>query len=192
MNANEFTRLKSIIKSSYRAQWLDQPDIEQRFFNFCNQYDYETCKNAVMALIEYGNDDLPVTMQTIELRIERESRKQKKPKVQPKEECQYCHNTGYILRTFPTGRDYFRACSCPIGREKYPWWFESQADYDARWEKEIQKGRTKPNYFPPPPPEIRNQFKYDEKASEVYMQKLDEANGAKIPRPERGVMNGQA
>lgn len=162
MTSSEFTRLKSIIQSSYRAAWLDQPDLAERFFNFCNQYPYEICKSAVVALIEYGNDDLPVTMQVIETRIEREARNQKMSKEAPKEECQYCHDRGYILKTYPTGRDYFRACGCAIGRQKYPWWFESQAAYDARWEKEIQKGRSKPNYFSPPPTEIRNRLKYGE------------------------------
>ena len=179
MTKNDFTRLVSIIKSSYRATWLDNEDILTAFFNFCLQYDYETCKAAVIDLVENGSDDgVPVTLAVIENRIRRESDIRRKPTPTSGTTCKVCGGRGYTLKTYPAGRDYLTPCNCAIGRERFPSYFWSEEEEEEYWDEKKRHGVSKPQYITAPP-EVHRQMKFDERAAEVYAQSMKElANGS--------------
>lgn len=173
MTHDDFKRIVSIVKSSYRADWLDNMDVLNAFFNFCLQYDYDTCKTAIIDLIENGADEgAPVTLAVIETKIKREARIRQTPTAQRTANvCKACGGRGYILKTYPTGADYWRPCNCDIGREKYKWWFCSQEEEKAYWDEQQRHGISKPNFFGPTPYEVSRQAKYDETQTAVYAEK---------------------
>ena len=184
MTKNDFMRLVSIVKSTYRAQWTDNQDVLNVFFNFCNQFDYDTCKAAIIDLIENGADDgVPVTLNVIERKIEREASIRRRPDTQkPQKVCPNCKGLGYTLKTYPTGVDYLTPCPCPVGREKYQSYFWSEEDEQEYWDDQQRHGKTKPQYMTAPA-EAHRQAKYDEKQTAVYEEvKRRAANGSNLRR----------
>ena len=169
MTGNDFQRLKSIIRSSYRATWLDQTDVEQAFYNFCLQFDYDTCKTAIIDLIENGADDnAPVTLNVIERKIEREASIRKKPvSQQTKRVCPVCKGMGYTLKTYPTGVDYLTPCSCAVGREMYPSYFWDAEKEQEYWDDQQRHGISKP-YYMTAPPDVHRDAKYNEDRTKVF------------------------
>ena len=184
MTHDDFKRLVSIVKSSYRAQWTENPDVLNAFFNFCLQFDYDTCKTAIIDLIENGADDnAPVTLNVIERKIEREAQIRKKPVTESQGRvCPNCKGQGYILKTYPTGVDYLQPCNCAVGREKYPSYFWTPEEEKAYWDDQQRHGISKPHYMTAPA-EAHRQEKYDEKRTAIYEEvKRRAANGSNIRR----------
>ena len=174
MTKNDYMRIISIIRSTYRADWLDNEDILTAFFNFCLQYDYETCKAAVIDLVENGSDDgVPVTLAVIENRIRREAEIRKKPTAASATTCRFCGGLGFTLKTYPSGRDYLTPCNCPIGRERFPSYFWTPEEEEAYWDEKKRHGISKPHYITAPP-EVHRQMKYDEHAAEIYERRKKE------------------
>lgn len=136
MTIDEFKRLKSIIDTTMgKASFLQNQDIEDTFWNFCLRYPYDICRKAILDLIENEAYDtegrkVPLSLYMIERKIEREDqiRKAQEKKTGTTKICPNCQNRGYILVTYPTKVEYFRACSCQTGREKYPWFFMGPAE----------------------------------------------------------------
>lgn len=176
MTQNEFTRLMSIVKSGYRSSWMDNDEIVTAFYNFCLQFDFDTCKTAIIDLIEYGNGDQPVTMAVIERKIEREAqiRKKRKPDAQGGRECPVCHGKGYTMKTYPTGVDYVRPCECAVGRDMFPSYFWTADDEEEYWSDQQRHGISRPQYMRAPYEEHRN-AKYDEKRTKVFSEVLEKA-----------------
>lgn len=173
MNRSDFMRIVSIIKSSYRAEWLSNEDVLTAFYNFCIQFEYETCKAAVIDLIESGNDDQPVTLQVIEHRIRREADIRKRPVPKPAEVCRFCGGKGFTIHTYPSGRDYLTPCPCPVGREKYESYFWSDEEEKEYWDEQKRHGISKPQYMTAPA-SVHKRLKYDEHETEVFARRQRE------------------
>lgn len=131
MTRAEFTRLEDIINTNLgKASFLANRDIEDTFWNFCVTYGYETCRKAIIDLIEneeYNPEGrrVPLSLYIVERKIERESRLQRERENRKEDAnariCPNCGNRGYILMPAQNGADYMKPCSCSVGREKYPW-----------------------------------------------------------------------
>ena len=131
MTREEFARLGSIINSTMgKSSFLANQDVEDTFWNFCLRYPYDVCRKAVLDIIENEAYDpeghrVPLSLYIVERKIEREHRilKAQEKKHDDTKVCPNCGNNGYIIVKYPAGAEYFHACSCSIGRDKYPWYF---------------------------------------------------------------------
>ena len=137
MTRAEFTRLEDIINTNLgKASFLANPDIQDTFWNFCVAYGFEVCKKAIIDLIENEEFNpegrrVPLSLYIVERKIEREARllKEQEKQANPSERiCPNCGNTGFFLKPAKEAAEFFNACGCPIGREKYPWFFMTPAE----------------------------------------------------------------
>lgn len=139
MTREEFGKLSKIINDTMgKLSFLVNEDLQDTFWNFCVPYPYDVAKKAVIDLIEREAYDtegrrVPLSLYLVERKIEREqvfrrSQEQKRQEQEQQRTCPNCGNRGYIMTRYPTGVEYFRACGCKVGREKYPWFFKTDAD----------------------------------------------------------------
>ena len=166
MTKDEFVRLEGIINTTMgKASFLQNQDIEDTFFNFCVRYPYDLSRKAILDLIENEAYDtegrrVPLSLYQIERKIEREWEIRKAQERKPEERtCPNCKNQGYILITYPTKVDYFRACSCSIGREKYPWYFMGPAERQSTMDEGSRRSWASYDSFRAPE-EFHRQAKY--------------------------------
>lgn len=136
MIRDEFVRLEGIINATMgKTSFLANQDLEDTFYNFCIQYPYDLVRNSVIDLIEHEAYDteghrVPLSIYQIENKVKREDRilKAQEKKRDNTKVCPNCKNDGYIIAKYPAGAEYFQACTCSIGREKYPWYFMTTAE----------------------------------------------------------------
>jgi len=167
MTKDEFIRLENIINSTAKVTFLANQDIEDTFFNFCINYTYDVCRKAVIDLIENEAVDsegrrVPLSLYNVERKIEREARIRKdleKQQQQTDRVCPNCGNKGYIITAYPAGAEYFRACSCSIGREKYPWFFMNWAQLQETGDEGSRRSWGSYEHFRAPE-EYHRQAKY--------------------------------
>lgn len=161
MITTEFDEIRRILHGRYKM-FEDQADVI-RWYEGLKAYDFATVKEAVNDWIV--NDGWkPEVVNIAErckdvIRWKKQIRATQEPNVKTIA-CPYCHDSGLIITTTPTGIEQGRPCThCIKGKLNYPWYFLSQQEKDEYNAREIKAGRSVPKYHYAPE-EFRNAYLY--------------------------------
>lgn len=161
----EFDGIKRILHGRYNL-FADKADVE-RWYEGLKQFDYSVVKEAVNDWI-INDGWKPEVVNIVErckdvIKWNTKIRAAEEPNVKTVA-CPYCHDSGLIITTYPTGAQAAKPCEhCHKGRINYPWYFlsdDEKREYNA---KEIKAGRSVPNYHYAPD-EFRQAYLYGDKA----------------------------
>ena len=165
MITTEFDGIKRILQGRYNL-FADEIDVV-RWFEGLKEFDYAVVKEAVNDWI-INDGWKPEVVNIVErckdvLRWQRQIGVAQAVNVKTVA-CPYCHDSGLIIKSYPTGAQTAHPCEhCVKGKVNYPWYFlsdEEKREYNAR---EIKAGRSVPNYHYAPD-EFRQAYLYGDKA----------------------------
>lgn len=151
MNARDFERIKGMIKAVFpRVEYLDNQDTATMFFNILNRYDYQDVWQGVRDCLEV--ERYVPAISTIVQYIESAERSRKEairrasyaeiPSMTVK--CTKCNDAGFVLVTYPGGVETARICDCATAREKNPWAFMDEEEYNKAHEEQRKRGQNPP------------------------------------------------
>lgn len=155
MTDREFERVKSILKSVFpRIEYLDNRDSALVFFNILNRYQFEDTWQGVKNCVEI--EKYAPAISTIAQYIE-EAEKSRKEKLRtmsaPEREsmtvkCTRCNDAGFVWVKYKDGTETARICNCATAREKNPWAFITEDEYNRRMEELKKRGQNPPKGKP--------------------------------------------
>lgn len=155
MTTQEFTRIRGMIKAVFpRVEYLDNQDTAGMFFNILNRYDYADVWQGVKNCLEVERYAPPIStiVQYIEEceRARKESIRRASAAEIPSMtvRCTKCNDAGFVWVTYNDGSKYgldvARICTCDVAREKNPWAFMTDEEYEAKHEEQRKRGQNPP------------------------------------------------
>ena len=151
MTTQEFTRIRGMIKAVFpRVEYLDNQDTAGMFFNILNRYDYADVWQGVKNCLEVERYAPPIS--TIVQYIEEceHARKESIRRASAAEipsmtvRCPKCNDAGFVWITYANGTETARICTCDVAREKNPWAFMTEEEYEAKHEEQRKRGQNPP------------------------------------------------
>lgn len=152
MIATEFDEIQRILNGRYKL--CQTRDEAFRWFEALKPYDFSVVKEAVNDWII--NDGWKPEVVNIVERCKDVLRWRQQAMVneEPNERtvaCPFCHDTGLIITTHPTGVSTGKPCPhCSRGKKNYPWEFLNEEERREFNEKRIKQGISVPKYHEAP------------------------------------------
>jgi len=151
MTDRDFSRIRAMIKAVFpRVEYLDNQDTNGMFFNILNRYDYQDVWQGVKNCLEV--ERYVPTISTIVQYIESCERSRKEalrrasaaqiPSMTVK--CTKCNDAGFVWVTYKNGTETARICDCETAREKNPWAFMTDKEYEDKHEEQRKRGQNPP------------------------------------------------
>lgn len=160
MNGRDFERVKSMLKSVYpRIEYLDNSDTAGVFFNILNRYDFTDVWQGVKNLVEI--ERYVPTISVVEQYVKDAQKIRREAIMQmsaPERDamtvkCTKCNDSGFVWVKYKDGTETARICDCATAREKNPWAFMSEDEYNRRMEELKKRGQNPPKGKPGHPSE---------------------------------------
>mgnify|MGYP002862667352 CR=1 FL=1 len=151
MTDRDFERIRSMIKVVFpRVEYLDNQDTNGMFFNILNRYDYQDTWQGVKNCLEV--ERYAPAISTIVQYIESAERSRKEvirrasaaeiPSMTVK--CTNCNDAGFLWVTYANGTETTRICGCSTARERNPWAFMTDEEYEQTHEQQRKRGQNPP------------------------------------------------
>ena len=144
MIASEFGLIVRKMHAAYNM--LNEQDDQRVWFNALKEFDYTDVDVAVTDFV-YANNRRPTIADIVDA-----AKRNKRRRTMPTDihrtklvKCPYCHDTGLVVTTTPTGVVVGHACTeCGMGRVKHPWDFLGEEEREKALKEEERQGLKPP------------------------------------------------
>ena len=154
MTTECFNKVLRTLRANWAyAKFVDDEISQSVLFNSLGRFDDETITNALATLIQTWSDvgdgrylQMTDVIRAVERESEIKREAQKDKDMERLVRCPKCKDLGYTVIIYPETRaaEGMTPCDCPIGREKFPWFFLTEDEERMIREDQKKRGQNPP------------------------------------------------